>query len=752
MARHTLMPAACLAIGAVSAFSLSWYSTHARADASVPVFDHPTTVHSEILAGEPDATIGADGLVYVSAPWGVQTQTSFMWRSQDGGDSFRHIQAGPGAQNPYAFRAGGDTEIQAFPPAGPAVSGESTATPTRVYFANQNNLDSISCGYTDDGGHNFTFVNPPSIGFDCPTNVGADRQWIAQTRHDPGVAANQPTLLNHDVSYLWYDNVGLNGDSLWRSDDGLNYGTTGVVPTPVNGDSLGNPGNIVADRTTGVVYMTAPSTASTGKNGVQVFYSADGGKTLTGVQAVPDTYAGSTGTDFSVLAIDTAGNLYLTYAVQNGTSAWQTYVTHTTGSSNVSVTVTGGPRQVAVAGASASQWATPIPINGPGSANTNIKYAVFPWVDAGDPGRVNIAFYGTTQATGYDPNSQSADWSTYVVQSLDLTPGNSAPTFSTAVSVAEAPTHRASICFLGVGCTGQGNRNLLDFFEVRHNGQGAAIVAYNDDANSLTALFPGGPFVMEGRQVGGPSLFKDANGGTGLLTGMPSPDTSFVQDAHNDGFLPIRPTTDVNIPSLDLWGAGAVLKDPSTLEVTFKVASLSNAVTQVNQAQPAEATTGITYVLSWKHANDVWFVAAHVNPLGVFTYDAGRPQSVPFTLTGGPKFAIYATSQNATPVSTGTADTNTGTITVDVPTSLLGGLTSGDRLLQATGFSLAERGTSGAALLADQADATPSFDDSLGGGTAVAPEVPLAALVVVVGAAAIVAAVTVRRRRRPTAA
>ena len=715
------------------------HTMRASAASSVPVFAHPVTANAEVFAGEPDDTIGADGRTYISAPWGVQTNTSFIWRSEDGGESFRQIQAAPGVQNPYAFRAGGDTEVQAFPPAGPSFPGESSATPTRVYFANQDNLDTITCGYTDDAGRSFTFLNGTSQGGVCPANLGADRQWLAETRVDPGVPSGNSTLLNHDVSYLWYDNTGLNGDSLFRSDDGINYGTAGVVATAAGGDGLGNPGNVVADRATGVVYMSAPS-SGTSNNGVQVFYSADGGKTLHAVQAVADQYAGSTGTDFSVLAIDDKGNLYLAYTPQNGTSAWQTYVTHTTGFT----TVNNGIRNVAVAGATAAGWTAPVPVTGPGSANPGIHYSVFPWIDAGDSGRVNVAFYGTTHPVGYDPNTQNAAWRTYVTQSLNATPSNSSATFGPAVSVAEGATHLASICFNGVGCTGMGNRNLLDFFEVRHDANGAAVVAYNDDANSLVAAFPGGPFVMEGRQVGGPTLFASANGGTGRLNGAPTPDTAFQTDRSGDGFTP---TNDTNVASLDLLGTGAVLKDPSTLEVTIKVSNLANAVAQITNNQPGEGATGISYELTWKHANDLWFVGANVDSSGTFTYNAGRPQSVPFTVSGGPKFAVYATSQNASPVTTGSANTTTGVITIDVPTSMLGNLQGGDRLLQATGFTLVQRGAAGAAPLADQADATPSFDDSLGGPGPRIPEVPFPVVLVILGGV-IWLAVLLRRRAR----
>lgn len=726
--RRRLLTATVLGSGALLGASLhptADGSAAAASSPSLPVFAHPVTVDAQRMVGEPDATAAADGRIYVSAPWGVTTHTSFIWRSEDGGESFRQIQAAPGVQNPYPFRAGGDTEIQAFPPAGPAVPGEPSSPPTRLYFADQNNLDSNTCGYSADAGRSFQFTG----GALCPQSAGADRQWLTVAHRDPAAGADGG-LLDHDVSYLWYDHVG-QGSQLFRSDDGQNYGSSGVT-MDTGADSGGNPGNAVADRATGVVYVTGTSTSADGNdNGVQVAYSADGGKTLHTVQAVPDIYTGNTGTDFSVLAIDDAGNLYVTWSVQNGTAEWQTFLSHTTGSTLVD----NGVRSVPVAGATAAQWSAPIPLNGAGTGRPDLHYAVFPWLSAGDPGRVDIVYYGTDAGIGYDPNSQDAKWSTYMAQTLD---GLSAtPTFTT-VSVAEAPTHLHSICFNGIGCTGTGNRNMLDFFEVRHDNTGAAVVAYDDDANSLTALFPGGPQVMLGRQVGGPSLYA----AQGDLGGSPTPDTAFVSDRSGDGTYP---TSDQSVKSLDLLGAGATLKDPSTVEVTFKVADLTNAVAQI---PPSEAGTAITYVLAFKHADDLWFVAAEVDASGTFNYTAGRPQSVPFTATGGPKYAEYSASRNASLVSGGTADTATGTITVDVPTAMLGGLTSGDRLLQATGFSLVEHAPPHVDNLADQADATPSFDDTLGQAPVSVPETPWAPAVLLLGAVAVAVGSRRRRRRR----
>lgn len=642
----------------------------ARAVSLAPVFAHPVTVDAQRFVAEPDLAIGSDDRFYVSGPWGVTTNTTFFWRSEDAGTHFRQIQAAPGFQNPLPFRGGGDTEIAVGSPA-------AVGKPNRLYFADQDNLDSNTCGYSDDAGRSFNFAS----GAVCPETVGADRQWLAHTRVDPTVAANGG-LLDHDITYLWYDHFG-SGNTIYRSDDGLTYGN------PVSFPVGGNPGNAVADPNTGVLYFTVPTAG-----GAALGWSADGGKTLNSVLPFKaGVVAGNTATDFSVLSMDSSGNLYLVVSNQAVPGRpWQTWIVRSTGFR----TVNNGTRNVPVAGASPLMWSDPVPITGPGSSRPDITYSVFPWVVAGDPGRVAVAFYGTNQPLTYDPSSMPARWTTYVSEAIDFT--GAGPNFYTS-PVSEAPSHLDSICFNGIGCTGQGNRNLLDFFEIQKDVQGAAVVVYNDDANTLTAAFPGGPLVMVGKQVGGPSLFASV----GELGGAPLPDTHAVTDREGTGMLP---TSDVNVPDLDLVGAGAELTAPTNLRVTFKVNSLSGGVASL----PPVGATGITYLLTWKYKDDLWYAAAHENGVGTFIYDAGRPQSVPFTLTGGPKFAGYTLNPNSTQVA-GTVDRTARTITIDVPTSAVGNVDAHSRLLQVTGFTLADRG---ATALADQADQTRSFDDFLG--------------------------------------
>ena len=677
----TTLPRLLAALG-LSAAVLGPAAPHltgaAAATASPIAFGEPVTVDAQRFAGEPNLVLAADGRRYVSAPWGLSTQTAFLWRSEDAGESYRQVQVAPHVQLPYAYRSGGDTEYQA---AGPAAPGQ----PARIYVANQDDLAQNTCGYSDDAARTFTFI----AGINCPQSAGADREWLATTR----IEAASGRDAGHDIEYLWYDHFGVGTDELHRSDDGLTYSSTAStrVDDP-NLGALGNPGNAVADPRTGVVYVTAPTSGADG-NGVAVGWTADGGATLHVIAAVrPSMSLGTTGTDFTVLAIDSAGGLDLTFSDQGAAGQpWRTFLVHSTGVTMVPGT---GGHMVPVSGATSAQWSAPVALTGPGSGHPEITHSVFPWVTAGDPGRVAVAFYGTSQPLTYDPNSQAAPWSTDVIETLDA---QDAAPVTTLAAVAPLHTHLSSICFNGVGCTGMGNRNMLDFFEVRTDpATGAVVVVYNDDANTLQAVFPGGPFDMVSTQVSGPTL----RAGT-TLDGTPLRAT-YVADRAGDGFLP---TVDTSTPALDLLGTGVRLTDPASLEVRLDVADLTAPVTSL---PASEAATGVTYLVSWHWHDDLWYAAAHVNAAGVWTFDAGQPQSVPFTGTGGPKFAVYSLNPHSSPV---TGAVSGHTIRMTVPTSLVGGPAAGAVLREVTGTSLADIAAPGT--LSDQADATPSFADPL---------------------------------------
>ena len=99
-----------------------------------------------------------------------------------------------------------------------------------------------------------------------------------------------------------------------------------------------------------------------------------------------------------------------------------------------------------------------------------VQTTVFPWVAAGGaPGRVAVAFYGTTQDG--DPNTSAfkAAWDVYVSQTTNAFATTTAPSVG-QVKATTHPFHYDSICLNGLGCDiSGGDRSLADFFAITYN-------------------------------------------------------------------------------------------------------------------------------------------------------------------------------------------------------------------------------------------------------------------------------------------
>ena len=119
---------------------------------------------------------------------------------------------------------------------------------------------------------------------------------------------------------------------------------------------------------------------------------------------------------------------------------------------------------------------------------------VFPWVTAGDAGRIAVSYYGTA-AGGNSPQTvtPSALWSVYSSFSTDY--GRSFSEYRTTGAMQKGP-----ICTSGTGCS-TGSRNLLDFFETDLDPQGCLVTAYADN-NTGTS----GAIVSYVRQTAGAGL------------------------------------------------------------------------------------------------------------------------------------------------------------------------------------------------------------------------------------------------------
>jgi hypothetical protein len=119
----------------------------------------------------------------------------------------------------------------------------------------------------------------------------------------------------------------------------------------------------------------------------------------------------------------------------------------------------------------------------PRQVNKSPKTTTFPWIVAGEAGKIDIVYYGTS-STGPSPETvpQSSTWKVYMAQSTNAL--SSKPTFTEAV--ASPPIQRGSICTSGTGCAA-GTRDLLDFFQVDVDRAGFANIAYTDNLNTPPA-------------------------------------------------------------------------------------------------------------------------------------------------------------------------------------------------------------------------------------------------------------------------
>jgi hypothetical protein len=138
-------------------------------------------------------------------------------------------------------------------------------------------------------------------------------------------------------------------------------------------------------------------------------------------------------------------------------------------------------------------WRAPVKVNNPADLTTRVN--LMPWIATGPtPGTVGIAWY----ATDNQGNNDDARWRVYFAQSFNA--DATAPTFRIA-QASDHSIHASNISLKGLSLTGESpNRNLIDYFQVNFDPQGAAVIGYTDDHND----FDGNTYLA--RQISGPSI------------------------------------------------------------------------------------------------------------------------------------------------------------------------------------------------------------------------------------------------------
>jgi hypothetical protein len=172
---------------------------------------------------------------------------------------------------------------------------------------------------------------------------------------------------------------------------------------------------------------------------------------------------------FVTNAVDKAGNVYVVWSERHpGSHATWTML---------SVSRNGG-----------GTWSKPVKVN------RSPRTTVFPWVTAGDDGRIAVSYYGTS-AAGTSPQTVGKPAAWQVFSSYSTDGGGSFSEYRTTGTM-----HRGPICTSGTGCAA-GSRNLLDFFETAADPRGCLVTAYADNTAD-----DAGAVISYVRQTAGPGL------------------------------------------------------------------------------------------------------------------------------------------------------------------------------------------------------------------------------------------------------
>lgn len=366
---------------------------------------------------EPGIKVAPDGTVYVTAPGSrsaapvaAPVRGDTVWRSDDGGATFKRLPI------PDAGFGGGDSDL--------AIASDGTLYQSGLWSG------CVSLSVSQDKGETWR-TNPLACGYAATLD---DRNWIAAH--------------GTDAVYLTFGwgTPGLVSDRRIALVKTLVEGESAAVTTASFEDNYQWPGNVAVDQRSGAVYVAY----NTVDDEIVVLRSTDGGMTLE--KRTVAEREGDTFDSFGVVAVGRDGTVYVTWSERDrpeGETPTRTdvFYSHSTDG--------------------ATSWSAPIRINS--FEGTHI----YPWLDAGDAGRLVVAWYGT-EAKGEIAEKVNGSWNVYLADSRSA--NTASPVFVESVVSAKPITH-GSICTSGTGCP-PGTRALLDYFQVVLDPQGVPHVAW----------------------------------------------------------------------------------------------------------------------------------------------------------------------------------------------------------------------------------------------------------------------------------
>jgi hypothetical protein len=574
MARARTSPWARFAMASLGALlPLSSVSVTPASTAAppLPTFGNPTISGIQGFGFEQDVRLDTRGRVYTSVPGSLGSNLSYVWRSLDGGQTFKWI---PAATQPVGklvpmCNGGGDTEL-------------GTDSADRLYI-NDLALANYGTARSDDQGRTLTALPTCTSVLTAPD----DRPWYA-VDGDP-LAGGSITLTYNVAPNATPLSLGSCTAATAALSNKLVFARSPLAGAPETaGLFFGAPQVLTQGCDEGIMGNDEVFTYGSVKR-VFVMHNNDALNqirmarcdivpltvSLTGYancvdQVIYENAATINGGDFPTLTIDRAGNLFAVWEQANCGPCPATITSDTTLYFAASID-------------QGDHWSTPgvLPTGGLGTS-------VFAWPAAGDSGGVDVAFYGTPTHQACPPckgpDSTPGDWSLYLVQSLNFTSAN--PAWTPPILASEHFVHRGSIQTLMGGQSG--DRTLGDFLQLRIGRQGEANISYADSNSGTEALASQGMFV---RQNGGSSVFAHAP----IVHGAPRRVNSVTVGEHL-ATLDSAGISSPNQPNLEILGSQISLtSDQKQYQVKALVADLRSLAPGIG----AQGTT-LLWSTQWK--------------------------------------------------------------------------------------------------------------------------------------------------------
>ena len=570
--------------------------------------------------GEPSSRTDTSGNFYVTGIRGVPAGVD-LWYDDLNSDPYVRNWVYRGQpdsftgdqQTEVGADGGGDVDLALGRP--DPGTGATTNPPTLAFSSLV--LSNISVGKSTDKGVTFTRNPLGNVPGGAPID---DRQW--------------QEFYGQSSVYLLYRTVAPAVTQIQRSDDGgLTYGPAATA------GAIGQVGEIDVHQSTGTVYVSGSS-----------------GQVCTGTPPAP-TVAPTT-LDYAChqAATGSVANIFFVVKVaDDGTPNGTVYVAYSDG------------HDIFLADSvdKGTTWSQPVKV----SHGTDSRTSLFPWLETGPtPGSVGVVWYGSSSASNVD----GADWKAFYAQSYDATSAN--PTFR-QVSASDHFIHASNISTGGT--LGTANRNLLDYFQVSFDPNGAAVIAYTDDHND----YDGHTYVTH--QIGGPGLnaSKSAVPSPGPA---PAPQTGPYPSAADVGGEAGSQVTDFRHDVADGLLVVTPTDDPLDVLSTKYSCEGSGPSTQlVTSMKVSGSLTGLPSGLNWRESFAANAPNSVLSPTGDYSFglsdrgdqfylrastDPTQPQFAYGTAVRNSDGTLSYTRQGT---ASGSFDSATSTITMKVPLASL---------------------------------------------------------------------------------